>query len=139
MKTNTWQSILPTKEDLILQMNTIYHSEFVVNLGSSMVFDFAAFDKPCAFINYDVPNADFPDWSVKKIYNFIHFRSMPSKDAVFWINSPEDMEQIVQKMLSEEALAVVGYAKQWFQKINQHPPQTASERIWDGINEISKK
>ena len=34
-----WNSILPTREDYILQVNTIYHSEFVVNLGSSMVFD----------------------------------------------------------------------------------------------------
>ena len=74
---DSWHAILPTKEDIVLQMNTIFHSEFVVNLGSSMVFDFVAFKKPCCFINYDVLNSDFPDWSVKKIYNFIHFRSMP--------------------------------------------------------------
>ncbi|MCF6132668.1 UDP-glycosyltransferase [Flavobacterium wongokense] len=139
MKTDSWQAILPTKGDLILQMNTIYHSELVINLGSSMVFDFATFGKPCAFINYDVPNVDFPDWSVKKIYNFIHFRSMPSKDAVFWINDPNEFGKIVEKMLGRESENVVQNARDWFEKINQHPPQLASERIWNAINEICKE
>jgi len=138
-KTESWQTILPTKEDLILQMNTIFHSELVVNLGSSMVFDFAAFNKPCAFINYNVLNTTFPDWSVEKIYNFIHFRSMPSKDAVFWINSPTEMENTIKKMLSNEGTLIVSNAQKWFEKINQHPPQQASERIWKAIEEIIKK
>ena len=135
-KTDSWHTILPTKEDLILQMNTIFHSEFVINLGSSMVFDFVAFNKPCAFINYDVRNAAFPNWSVKKIYNFIHFRSMPFKNAVFWINSPNDMEKIVERMLSSESAEVIANAQKWFEKINQHPPELASERIWNAINII---
>lgn len=136
--TNSWHTILPTKEDLVLQINTIFHSEFVINLGSSMVFDFVAFNKPCAFINYDVPNSIFPNWSVKKIYDFIHFRSMPSKDSVFWINSPNDMEEIVEKMLGNDSATVIENAKKWFEKINQHPPQLASERIWNAVNEICK-
>ena len=135
-KKDSWHTILPTKDDLILQMNTIFHSEFVVNLGSSMVFDFAAFNKSCAFINYDVPNVAFPNWSVKKIYNFIHFRSMPSKNAVFWINSPNDIEQIVERMLSRESDKVVENAQKWFQIINHHPPELASERIWKAIKII---
>ena len=134
-----WNTILPTKEDLVLQMNTIFHSELVVNLGSSMVFDFVAFNKPCCFINYDVLNEQFPDWSVKKIYNFIHFRSMPSKDSVFWINSPHEMEQILEKSLNSDANKIVANAQLWFEKINQHPPQLASERIWNAIDEICKK
>ena len=138
-KGNSWHSILPTKEDLVLQVNTIFHSELVVNLGSSMVFDYATFAKPCGFINYDVPNIDYPNWSVKKIYNFIHFRSMPSKDSVFWINSPDEMELIVEKMLSSNAAKVVENAQKWFEKINQHPPEKASERIWNAIDEICKK
>ena len=135
---NSWQSILPTKEDLVLQMNTIFHSECVINLGSSMVFDYAAFDKPCGFINYDVLNPLFPKWSVKNIYSFIHFRTMPSKNAVFWINSPNEIAQIIERMFSSDALPVIKNAQQWFEKINQHPPQLASERIWNAIDTIIK-
>jgi hypothetical protein len=134
-----WNTILPTKEDLELQMNTIYHSELVINLGSSMVFDFVAYEKPCGFINYDVLNTEFPDWSVKKIYNFIHFRSMPTNNAVFWINSPSDMEQNIGKALNTDANKIVANAQKWFKKINQHPPEKASERIWNAISEICKK
>jgi hypothetical protein len=133
-----WQTILPTMDDLVLQMNTIFHSELVINLGSSMVFDFVVFNKPCGFINYDVPNAQYSNWSVKKVYNFIHFRSMPSKDSVFWINDSHDMEKIVQKMLTSDSEEVIKNAQKWFEKINQHPPQLASERIWNAINEICK-
>lgn len=137
-KADSWHTILPTKADLILQMNTIYHSEFVINLGSSMVFDFVTFGKPCGFINYDVPNAAYPNWSVKKIYNYIHFRSMPSKEAVFWINNPDGMKTVVEEMLSSQSTKVVANAQKWFEKINQHPPQLASERIWEAINKICK-
>jgi hypothetical protein len=134
-----WNTILPTKEDLTLQMNTIFHSELVINLGSSMVFDFAAFDKPCGFINYDVPNAEYPDWSVKKIYNFIHFRSMPTKNTVFWIDNPQEIAQKIENMLSTDSKAVIDDAKNWFRKINQHPPEKASERIWESIEQIINK
>lgn len=134
-----WNTILPTKEDLVLQMNTIYHSELVINLGSSMVFDFVAYEKPCGFINYDVLNTEFPDWSVKKIYNFIHFRSMPTNNVVFWINSANTIAEIIEKMLTKDSKVTVPAAQKWFEKINQHPPEKASERIWNAIGEICKK
>ncbi len=134
-----WNTILPTKEDLVLQMNTIHHSELVINLGSSMVFDFVAYEKPCGFINYDVLNTEYPDWSVKKIYNFIHFRSMPTNNAVFWINSPNTIAEIIEKMLTKDSKVTVAAAQKWFEKINQHPPEKASERIWNAIGEICKK
>ena len=134
-----WNTILPTKEDLVLQMNTIYHSELVINLGSSMVFDFVAYEKPCGFINYDVLNTEFPDWSVKKIYNFIHFRSMPTNNVVFWINSTNTIAEIIEKMLTKDSKVTVAAAQKWFEKINQHPPEKASERIWNAIGEICKK
>jgi hypothetical protein len=134
-----WNTILPTKEDLTLQMNTIFYSELVINLGSSMVFDYVAFNKPCGFINYDVVNKKFPEWSVKKIYNFIHFRSMPTRDSVFWINDSNDICSKIEKELYRAAMSndnIVQNTQKWFEKINQHPPQLASERIWNAIDSI---
>jgi hypothetical protein len=135
----SWNTILPTREDLELQMNTIFYSELVINLGSSMVFDFATFDKPCGFINYDVPNAEYPDWSVKKIYNFIHFRSMPSKDSVFWLNNPNEIAEKIEMMLSDKSHEIIVNSKKWFQEINKHPAEKATERIWNKIEEIIEK
>ncbi|WP_284651838.1 UDP-glycosyltransferase [Flavobacterium terrisoli] len=136
-KGEAWHDILPTKEDLVLQMNTIFHTELVVNLGSSMVFDYVSFDKPCCYVNYDVPNSQFPKWTVNNIYKFIHFRSMPSKDAVLWINKPDEIESCLEKIMTNQAEEVIANAKKWFEKINQHPPKMASERIWTAIEEIA--
>ncbi|OAB27864.1 hypothetical protein SAMN05444395_103341 [Flavobacterium fryxellicola] len=132
-----WNTILPTKEDSILQLNIIAHTQLVVNLGSSMVFDYAAQKKPCAYINYN-PKRHNGNWSVEIIYNFIHFRSMPD-DAVVWLNSPEDIAYKIENMLEDQVNEVVDRAQEWFEKINQHPADKASQRIWEGIAEICKK
>lgn len=127
-----WNDILPTKEDVYLQKNTIIHTEMVVNLGSSMVFDYVTHKKPCAYINYDVPNKRKADWSVKNIYQFIHFRSMPNKNAVVWLDSKEEIAIKIKEALTNSDKQISA-AQDWFEKINQHPPQNASERIWKQI------
>ena len=129
-----WNTILPSKEDSILQSNIVAHTELVINLGSSMVFDYAAHKKPCAFVNYNY-EIDDSNWSVEKIYKYVHFRSMPD-DAVIWLNSSEEIEKKIEMILSDEAQKVVANAQLWFEKINQHPANEASERIWEGITEI---
>jgi hypothetical protein len=131
-----WDTILPTKEDLILQMNTIFHTELVVNLGSSMVFDFVAFGKPCAYFNYNVVNELYKDWSAEKVYNFMHFRSMPNPKAVFWINGAHEINNLIQKMLGESRKETVDNAQLWFEKINQHPAKDASIRMYNAIENI---
>ena len=132
-----WNTILPTKEDSILQLNIIAHTELVVNLGSSMVFDYVSHKKPCAYINYN-PEKNDRNWSVEKIYDFVHFRSMPN-NAVVWLNSPNEIADKIEIMLNDESKKVVENAQEWFEKINQHPAQEASKRIWEAIDQICKK
>lgn len=133
-----WNTVLPTQNDIDIQMNTIAHTELVVNLGSSMVFDYVAHNKPCAFVNYDVVAKRISDWSVKKIYNYVHFRSMPNNNAVLWIDSPEAIVGIIEKTITTNSL-VLENAQEWLEIINQHPPQEASKRIWEGIKTIISK
>lgn len=130
-----WNTILPTKEDLTFQINTIYYSEMVINLGSSMVFDFVSMNKPCAFINYDVMNTNHPDWSVKKIYKYVHFRSMPNKDAVIWLNHPSEIAEKIEKGLNNKK-QIVDNAQEWFEKINLHPIDQSSTRIIAVLKQI---
>lgn len=130
-----WNTVLPTTEDLDLQVNTIEHTEMVVNLGSSMVFDYISYGKPCAYINYDVAGSIMPDWSVAKIYRFVHFRSMPSHDSVLWIDSPQSIATVIVKGLTDSG-AIVAAAQSWFEKINQHPTNSASERILKGFENL---
>jgi hypothetical protein len=136
-KGEMWNTVLPKPDDVILQVNTIAHTEMVINLGSSMVFDYVAHKKPCAFINYDVDNKLLSNWSVNKIYNFVHFRSMPNEKAVIWINNKNEIASKIEKGLNNSK-ETIDYATNWFGIINQNPPQDASQRIWDAIKKIIK-
>lgn len=130
-----WNTILPTKEDTLLQQHTILHTEMVVNLGSSMVFDYACYDKPCGFVNYDTTRTAGTSSSIKKIYNYVHFRSMPNSDAVFWLDSPETIADQIRTAL-QDSKPTVSHAKEWFAVINQQPIQNASANIWEAIRNI---
>ena len=132
-----WNNILPLKEDLDLQTNTIFYTEMVVNLGSSMVFDYAIFNKPCAYLNYDVTDKIEKNWSVEKIYNYVHFRSMQSKNAVIWLNSADEIANKIETVLTDSSV-VVKNAKDWFEIINESKPNLASFRIWNEIKNIVK-
>jgi len=90
-----WSSVYPSIEDVYLLVSTAFYSDIVVNIGSTMAFDFAMFNKPCVFINYDQLNKNIKNWSVKYIYQFQHFRSIPNKDAVIWLNSKDE---IIEKL-----------------------------------------
>ncbi|MBD3583432.1 UDP-glycosyltransferase [Flavobacterium selenitireducens] len=130
-----WNAVLPTREDMALQVNTIAHTEMVVNLGSSMVFDYASHGKPCAFVNYDPsPNAR-EGWSVKTIYDYVHFRSMPDKKAVIWLNNPEEIASKLKSGMQNPS-EYVRHASDWFNVINEHPVTSASQRIVNAIKSI---
>ena len=130
-----WNTVLPTKEDVGLQINTILHSESVVNVGSSMVFDFAIFGKPCLYLNYEAEEKNNPDWSPRKVYDFVHFRSMPTGEEVYWLNSKNEIKAKLEEALKNPK-EKAQKALKWFEKINQEPADKASERIWKYIDKI---
>lgn len=131
-----WDAILPTKEDGILFSNIAEHSEMVVNLGSTTVFDFVAHNKPCGYFRYNQMDQLDPNWDIFKCYKFVHFRSMVSEHAVIYLDSPNDIDQKIDNVLNHKHQKNLDDANRWFKTINQHPQQLASERIWDAINQI---
>lgn len=123
----SWGSYFPKPADISMQVSLSKHCDFVVNLGSTMAFDFAVFSKPCLYINYDVPSNQ-TDWSVNTIYNFQHFKSMEGLAAVGWITSKAQIGPMIQQAL--QSPDAVGPDKQlWFEKVVQHPLDQASNRI----------
>lgn len=104
-KNSSWTTIYPLPGDIKLLVSTAFYCDIVVNLGSTMAFDFAMFKKPCVFINYDQETKLNPNWSVKTIYQFQHFRSMPDKEAVGWWSKKEEITPILRNIkFSEEML-----------------------------------
>ncbi|WP_144894457.1 UDP-glycosyltransferase [Lutibacter sp. Hel_I_33_5] len=131
---NSWNKVMPLKRDLELLTNTIKFSEIVINVGSSMVFDAVAKNKPCAYINYNTNKGDVSKWDINKIYKFIHFKSMPSSKAVLWINKKDDLKKVILDSLNGQVS--LNETKKWFDKIVKTPQNQASENIVKEINKI---
>ena len=130
---NAWDSKMPTNEDSILLSNLAHQCVAVVNLGSSMVFDFAAHQKPCAYMNYHYVDEGSVLEGVD-VYQYVHFRSMPSKQAVTWFNHPEQIgKDLLQMLLYPNSNFFE--TQQWFDLINQSPKEEASLRI---VNHLKK-
>lgn len=137
--TSHWNTILPTKEDDTLFSSLAEYCEMVVNLGSSTVFDFVSHKKPCGYFRYNQKEQLNQKWDIFACYQFVHFRSMFSKDAVIWLDSPATIETQIENVLAKGAKGTLEDAQRWFERINQHPPELASERIWTAIETIIKK
>lgn len=93
-------AIYPLADDVKLLTSTAFYADTVINLGSTMAFDFAMFNKATIFINYDQKQQNDKNWSVEKIYQFQHFRSMEDKDAVLWLDSKETIMPMIEEALS---------------------------------------
>jgi hypothetical protein len=133
-----WNQVMPTKEDFALLVNTCYHSELVVNICSSMVFDFVIHDKPTIYPNYEQPQLQKGIRDIGQNYNYIHFRSMPdAAKSVTWARSKSEIYDGIKGLLDGE-LNPVPVTKNWYGIVNKPEfPEKASKRIWEGINQIT--
>ncbi|MFD2834249.1 UDP-glycosyltransferase [Gramella sp. AN32] len=122
-----WNQAMPTKDDLVLQTNIIEHSFMVINVGSSMVFDYVAKGKPCAYLNY-LPLIKNLRKDIREVYKYTHFESMPDKNSVFWINKKSDIPSIIKSAMENPGF-VVSHAEDWFLKINNFYTEDASNQI----------
>ena len=111
-KSKEWNAAYPSFDDVKLLVSTAFYSDIVVNVGSTMAFDFWMFNKPCVFINYDQQNKKEEDWSVKKIYEFQHFKSMTNQKAVIWLNSKEEISKTIVLENNQNAAM-----EQWKEKV----------------------
>jgi hypothetical protein len=130
-----WNTIMPTIDDTILLASLAKHCAFVVNLGSSMVFDFAIHNKPCMYVNYNYLNAENSLTKGVYVYDFVHFRSKPSENVVVWLNHPDEISKKIKTLLNDD-FTVLNASQKWFSIINKQIANKASERIWDEINSL---
>lgn len=121
-----WQHFFPYPEDLTHLVNLACHCDTVVNLGSTMALDFAFFDRPALYLNYD-HTAD-QSWTVKDIYRFQHFRSMDGIDPVGWINAPQEIKTKVEGAIANPS-QIGKDRKVWLERIVQPVEKSSSERI----------
>jgi hypothetical protein len=131
----SWNEIMPTKEDFALQANICEHTAFVANIASSMVFDFVAHNKSCLFFDYEQPQLKKGIRDIGQNYHYIHFRSMPSKEAALWCTDKAALTNMVKKILDGEK-SNVSDGKKWFKIVVGPKPTEASEAIWKVMDKL---
>lgn len=126
---------LPTKEDFSMLYNVCEHSELVTNVCSSTVFDFVAHHKPCIYYNYEQPQLKKGIRDIGQNYNYVHFRSMPSQEAVIFCNNKSDLEDIVLAVLKGKVSNVEEGLK-WYETVVGKTPTESSVNIWNTLSKI---
>jgi hypothetical protein len=128
-KSKNWSESYPMYDDVKLLISTVFYCETVINVGSTMAFDFATFNKPAIYINFDIVKDK--NWSIKIINNFEHFRSMDNLKAVIKWDERDELSNILMNVFNKK-LELDN--NEWFFKINNFP-KTASKRI---VNLLTK-
>ena len=126
-KGSHWSSFTPTYEDVKLLANLAKHCSTVINVGSTMALDFAFFDHPALYINYDQPHSE--GWSVETIYRFEHFKTMNDLNAVGWINAKSEIKEMVRMAVDRPNEVGIDRLK-WKERITgASSNQSASQKI----------
>ncbi len=134
-ESGNWTQIIPSMEDVKLLVNIVIHCDMVVNLGSTMAMDFAIFDKPGIFLNYDPVNGAHESW-VERIYQLPHFMTVHELQPVYWAHSVDELGAVIQNALADSSDKAFARRK-WLHTIVQHPLENASQRCFQALHQIA--
>jgi len=91
--------------DMVLFARTLYHSDVVVNAGTTVTLDAAYLDTPIVCVAFDGhgKNRDYMQ-SCRRLYDYPHFRSVVHSGGVRMAYTPQEMIQWVNAYLGNPAL-----------------------------------
>lgn len=127
--------LLPLAEDAQLLYNICEHSEIVVNICSTTIFDFVLHNKPCIYLNYEQPQLKKGIRDIGQNYDYVHFRSMPSKDAAIFCTDKKELKEQVKKVVSKK-VSNVPECKTWFTKVAGEEPAFSTKKMWEIFNQL---
>ena len=90
-KNNAFRDRLFSKQDDIEIAETVLYSDVVLNVASTMTIDSAVFNTPSLSVAFDLRTSIPFAHSVKRFYEYEHYRELRKTGGVHLINSPEDM------------------------------------------------
>jgi len=130
-----WSEIVPMREDVALLVNLVYHADAVVNLGSTMAMDFAAYDKPAIYVAYNPVSGD-PHWNAEDVYRRPHFQSVHELQPVYWVRSREKLAEVVMHAIRNPG-EKRSERRAWLHRHVLQPMGEASERFADELKRLA--
>tara|TARA_R110002074_G_scaffold402118_1_gene603807 strand:- start:1136 stop:2536 length:1401 start_codon:yes stop_codon:yes gene_type:complete len=130
-----WNQGGPSKKDISLLMNSIIHSELIINVGSTIAIDAAILGKPTCWINFEV-ESDY-NWSVRRVYQFIHFKILKGIQPVFWINELNQIEEVLKEALKNVNKTLVDRQK-LVETVVKLPIKETNKRMWNFLKVIDE-
>jgi hypothetical protein len=130
-----WSQLVPTEADGALLANVVYHSDIVINVGSTMGMDFAIFDKPAIYVNYN-PAGKEHIWNIHEVYQLPHFASVHKLQPVFWANSPGELGELVMYALGHREVKKME-REAWVRLIVKPPLGRMAERFSEELRALA--
>lgn len=88
----------PTEADVRHLRDTLYHSDVVVNLASTITLEAAGLDRPIVNLAYNPPGTNWPV-SLADYYRLTHYRPVTESGAVRLAHGPEDLLDAINEAL----------------------------------------
>jgi hypothetical protein len=130
-----WSQVVPTREDVGLLVNVVAHCDLVINVGSTMAMDFAAYDKPAIYIAYN-PAGTGSHWNIHDLYRLPHFKTAHELQPIYWAFSANELGDLVVRALrhpKEKSEA----RRAWLHRHVMQPMDEACQRCANALLELA--
>jgi hypothetical protein len=90
-----------TNKDIVHLVNSLYHSDVVINVESTITLDANAFDKPVIMIGYDGDKVMDYWHSVRRNYDREHFAAVLASGGVSYVQSHDALIDAINRYLKD--------------------------------------
>ena len=101
----------PSWSDMVNLASTIYYSDVVVNIASTMAIDAAVLDKPVVAIAFGVPGKRTRSKFFDDIFERSHYRKLAVTGGLHLVQSPKELAGAVRSYLADPAIDAEGRAR----------------------------
>ena len=102
--TGIFRDRLFSKNDDMEIAETVCYSDLIINVASTMTIDAAVFDTPSISVAFDIRGKLPFEHSVKRYYEYEHYRKLRTTGGVAMVQSPEELLERVAMYLADPSI-----------------------------------
>ncbi|WP_430408550.1 glycosyltransferase family 4 protein [Kordia sp.] len=115
--------------------STLYYSEAIFNIGSTMALDAILLGKLAFYCHYKQPNGH-KDFDIHRLYQFVHFKTFDKHPkAVHVLRSKEDIKEMLHAFENLK-LKNVDARQNWAKSVAAHPLEKVQQRMHSAFQKL---